>query len=302
MVFGLALEVIVALIHPAYDSALGDWGPVICDVFVATGVLGEVLASARVTLCQGEQLRRSDERLTTAEGNAMIAFAEATSASGAAADAQQKLMIAEERSAALTDALSLATKRLTVAEETVRDAITRAAELEKEAAEARRRTAEIERLTAWRRIGWEQLKRLSDRLRPLSFGPVLYDIFIEYERGDVEAYTLAMDLLSAFNNAGLHHMRFRANSWLSHMFGAIMVASAEVDGAEVAAAISDAGLPIGVVDIDLSTHLPANVPLPNLFVFIGPRPPPPAEAPPPTMMVPITINPTDARVITDDAK
>jgi len=41
--FGLSIEVVVAAIHPPYDSFLGTWASVIADCFVTIGVGGEIM-------------------------------------------------------------------------------------------------------------------------------------------------------------------------------------------------------------------------------------------------------------------
>lgn len=68
--FGIALEVLVAWVNPAFGTSLERWGPVIADGFVGLGVLGEVVASARMTLLSGELTRRSNDRLGKAEKEA----------------------------------------------------------------------------------------------------------------------------------------------------------------------------------------------------------------------------------------
>lgn len=73
VIAGLALEVGLALLHLEAGSYWGWWGPVVADSLVAIGVMGEVLASARMTLCQGELTRRSNDRLGEAQKRAAAA-------------------------------------------------------------------------------------------------------------------------------------------------------------------------------------------------------------------------------------
>jgi hypothetical protein len=63
---GLVVEVVLAFVHPSYDSALETISSVIADVLVALGVGGEVFFSARGFKCQGEMQRRSNTKLSDA--------------------------------------------------------------------------------------------------------------------------------------------------------------------------------------------------------------------------------------------
>jgi hypothetical protein len=66
VVLGLALEFLVAVDNPVYGTALERWGGVICDAFVALGVIGEIAFAARAGVCQGEITQRSNGRLKDA--------------------------------------------------------------------------------------------------------------------------------------------------------------------------------------------------------------------------------------------
>jgi hypothetical protein len=70
VVFGVLLSVAFAALHFPYDSPWERWGPTTGDAFVGLGVLGEIVASARMALCDGELTRRSSERLADAEKEA----------------------------------------------------------------------------------------------------------------------------------------------------------------------------------------------------------------------------------------
>jgi hypothetical protein len=66
VVLGVIAEFAIAARHPAYDTWLGWWGPAYADLLVASGVVGEVLASMIAHLCQGELTRRSNVMLSEA--------------------------------------------------------------------------------------------------------------------------------------------------------------------------------------------------------------------------------------------
>src|ERR1039457_3644083 len=90
VVFGLLVEVFLAVKHPPYDSFFGQWGAVVADSLVAVGVLGEVLFSARGSRCQSELQHRSNVKLSDAIREAGLARAEAATANESAAAANLK--------------------------------------------------------------------------------------------------------------------------------------------------------------------------------------------------------------------
>jgi hypothetical protein len=65
VVAGLVIEVILAVLHPSFDSFASIWGAVIADSLVALGVLGELLFSAKGSRCQTELRRRSEIAVAT---------------------------------------------------------------------------------------------------------------------------------------------------------------------------------------------------------------------------------------------
>jgi hypothetical protein len=158
----------------------------------------------------------------------------------------------------------------------------RVGELEKEAAEARERTAEIERLTMYRRISLEQRGMIAERIKPVP--SAFLDVLVEYERGDTEAYTCATDMLYAFRAGGVKLIRLGPNSMLDTTFGIFMTGGAiaetgeDVDVRLIAQAFHEGGLSVGISEWDISSRPTRNGVPPNLYVFVGPKPPPPLHA------------------------
>ena len=138
VILGLALEFGLALANSGQGSVLERWGAVIVDAMVALGVGGEILFAGRVSTCQNELTRRSNDRLSTAldqaasaEDRGIKALLQAEAAQAAVADAQSEL----------ADALC----RLSEAEASAGELRAQAAENEMAAAQAR---LELERLKA----------------------------------------------------------------------------------------------------------------------------------------------------------
>jgi len=143
------------------------------------------------------------------------------------------------------------------------------------AEEAKKRTAELERFTAWRRISSEQAAQLIDAIHPLASS---LDLLVEYQSGDPEAYFLWVQIVKAFQRSGVEKVRGVSNSFVGGFtpFGLLMAVAPEVNGDSIHKALAEAiGEPPVVAEIDLSTHLPRNEVPPNLYIFIGPKPPPP---------------------------
>ena len=92
---GVALKLATALFGPAHTSPVGYWGPVIGDVFVALGVLGVLVTTARATLYQGELTSRSNRRLAVAARMAGEAAERAADANARAAEANERARNAE---------------------------------------------------------------------------------------------------------------------------------------------------------------------------------------------------------------
>jgi hypothetical protein len=84
---GVGAAVVIAAIHPKYDSFLEQWGSVIADGLVAAGVAIEIKFGQMAGLRQNELKRRSDEKV--AESRRV------------ASEAQQQAAEARERTASI---------------------------------------------------------------------------------------------------------------------------------------------------------------------------------------------------------
>jgi hypothetical protein len=154
----------------------------------------------------------------------------------------------------------------------VEEAIMRAATLEKDAAAARERVAEMERLFGWRHVPSEEgFSQLVRAVQPIAAS---LDVLIEYERGDAEATSFAMEIVVVFTSAGVTKIRHVPNQYFNNPFGLALTASSESDRQILQAAFAAAGLSPLKMQKDLSTHLPRNEPAPNVYVFVAPKPPP----------------------------
>lgn len=207
---GLGLEVAVAAFNPPYNSFWERFGPVISDVLVFAGVLGEYLVNNRSQTCQEELTRRSNDRLAKAE---------------------------------------------------------------LEAAEARARTAEVEKLTAWRHISPEQREVIESEVSRIGSDNI--NLLVEYQNFDAEAFMLSRELIRAFARVGVTKIRWRPNSYtMDPVFGFHWASSDPNISVELlrAAMASGPGL---LIAVDPATHLKGANPLPtpNLYAFIGPKPP-----------------------------
>jgi hypothetical protein len=74
VVVGVFAEVVIAVIHPPYDSFMEQWGSSIANSLVAIGVALEIKLGQMAGLRQNELKRRSDEKV--AEANTRAAEAE----------------------------------------------------------------------------------------------------------------------------------------------------------------------------------------------------------------------------------
>jgi hypothetical protein len=92
---GVALELALALFHPAVDSLIGNWGPAIADVLVALGVLAVLVTTARIILYQGELTCRSNRRVSVAARMAGEAAERAAVANARAAEANERAVKAQ---------------------------------------------------------------------------------------------------------------------------------------------------------------------------------------------------------------
>ncbi len=222
-------------------SPLGDWPA----AAVAIGVGGELLFGFRGSRLQGEQMRRTNDQ-------AAYAFMLASAAESRSADAQSEVAKAM---AGLAEANE------------------RAAVLEKEAAEARERTAEIEKFTAWRHVTPEQREVIESEIS--KFGADNINLLVEYQNFDAEAFMLSRELIRVFARAGATKIRWRPNAFtLDPVFGLHWATS----DPNINVGLLRATLPAGaglLISVDPATHLKgANpAPVPNLYVFVGPKPP-----------------------------
>jgi hypothetical protein len=67
---GVIATVVIAIIHPRYDSFLEQWGSAIADSLVAVGVAIEIKFGQMAGLRQNELRRRSDEKVAEASERA----------------------------------------------------------------------------------------------------------------------------------------------------------------------------------------------------------------------------------------
>jgi hypothetical protein len=149
----------------------------------------------------------------------------------------------------------------------------RAAQLEKDAAGARERVAEIEQVAAWRHISPEQRDQISAALHNNTVLDI--DLLIEYQYSDAEAWSYSAQLATIFGKSGVAAIRHGANMHFGQIvFGVRMAGGPEVKVAEITAGFAKAGIAVHTFEMDLSTHLPRNEKPPNLYVFVGPKPPP----------------------------
>lgn len=66
VVAAVVAELVIAGVHPSYDSQLNKWGTVLADVAIALGIVGEVIFGRLDARIQTELRRRSNEQLTSA--------------------------------------------------------------------------------------------------------------------------------------------------------------------------------------------------------------------------------------------
>jgi hypothetical protein len=158
-------------------------------------------------------------------------------------------------------------------EERVAEANASAAKAELQAAEARAHSAEIERLTAWRRLSADQKNTLIEMLKPHASA---LGVWIEYENGDPEAFTLARDIASVISSFGLRPSNFVANGHPMQVVFGIVVEDI-TPGQICLAAFEAAGIPYGVWDggrCSATHRKDASGNSPNLYIWVGPKPPP----------------------------
>ena len=91
VIFGVILEVIIAVANPPYGIGPQRWGSLIADIMIALGVGGEVFFGAIDSRCQSELRRRSNERLGDALTQAGAAHERAATLDLEAAQLRQQL-------------------------------------------------------------------------------------------------------------------------------------------------------------------------------------------------------------------
>lgn len=146
-----------------------------------------------------------------------------------------------------------------------------AAKAIKDAAEARERTAEVEKLTAWRHVDSDFRSNITAAFSNKSF--VLH-LAIEYESGDSEAFSLAREFAQIFTDCGNEQIIFRSNS---HLNMTVFGVTVRVGMCEQSDAISDAcsiAFGFAPAPVDLTPTFGHGVQLPDLYIFVGPKPPP----------------------------
>jgi hypothetical protein len=87
IVVAVLFELLLAAIHPPYDSVFGRWGSAMADGLIAIGVAGEILFARVGSSCQSELRRRTEESLAEAWRMAEEAQIDANSAKRAAREA-----------------------------------------------------------------------------------------------------------------------------------------------------------------------------------------------------------------------
>jgi hypothetical protein len=238
---GVSIEVWLAWSRFSDTGTIGHWGPVFADFLVAAGVGGEIWFAFRASRCQGELSRRSKKEL---------------------GEAKDRLADIEVRNAFLEESAAMAMER--------------AATLEKEAAIARERVAQIEKITAWRRVSPEQHGQIVAAIRE---SVALFDLLIEFQANDPEAYLFAREIANIFVAAGVGKIRLSGDSYLSgDVFGIRIATAPGTDSTVVSSAFAYAGIPLTLFEIDLSTHLSRAQVAPNLYIFVAPKPPLPHVA------------------------
>ena len=90
VIFGIAVEFVLAVVFREHKSLLENWGPVGADALVGLGIAVEVHFAARAGEKSEELRRRSNERLSTATLEASNANERAAKAEQAAAETHER--------------------------------------------------------------------------------------------------------------------------------------------------------------------------------------------------------------------
>lgn len=150
---------------------------------------------------------------------------------------------------------------------------------EKETAEANERAANAELKTellkkqfSGRRVLPEQALQIANAVRGKT---AHLDLLIEFHAGDPEAYLYGLEIVKAFKDSGIEKLRFCGNSYLSGMvFGLWIMRTPDTDTSMIEEGFNKADVAFkGPEDKDMSTHFSRNVPPPNAYIFVAPKPP-----------------------------
>lgn len=136
------------------------------------------------------------------------------------------------------------------------------------AAEANERAARTELLTAWRHVSKDKRSELIEFLRHLD---IHVGLLLEYQTGDPEAFSYAVEIAKAFREAGIA-VKGGSNSYLhAPMFGLHIDGKQEINFASIQVALENAGISVSgrVQESPLSRVLDSNV-----YIFVAPKLPP----------------------------
>jgi hypothetical protein len=157
----------------------------------------------------------------------------------------------------------------------VAEAIERAAAFEKEAAELRKRAADLEQITAWRKISAQEKERMVEVLTPAASNLL---VFVEYQNGDMEAFTHAIEIAKIFISAGAKVSGHLPNSWMQALYGLSISVSPD---SEVRSSVIEAfkileSRPVFEKQWERQKMwpIPPSAPRPNVLIAVYPKPPP----------------------------
>jgi hypothetical protein len=91
VVLAVVVEIIIAWVHPLYDSPINKWGTTLADAAIALGIVGEVIFGRFDARIQTELRKRSNEQLASAAKSAAEANERAAKANARAVEAQAEL-------------------------------------------------------------------------------------------------------------------------------------------------------------------------------------------------------------------
>jgi hypothetical protein len=148
----------------------------------------------------------------------------------------------------------------------------RVAEANKAADEARKRTAEIQQLTAWRRVTPVMRQLIVSHLSEIAS---TLNVHLEYQNADPEAYYFANELAQALIRSGVDkQISYGSNSLITPgIFGVLISTKDTVIANRLLEALSFAGISC-TVNLLEPLALPKKQPPENLWLFVGPKPPP----------------------------